>query len=184
LWFTQLVGGIGRITPAGAVTAFPIPGDAVGQATEGIVSGPDGNLWFAESSKIGRMTTAGAVSEFAVSGSGVQGIANGPDGNAWFVEAYAGKIGKISPAGAITEFKLWTVVPTVPVSYYTSVPAIVTGPDGNLWFTESDADKIGQFAPPQVATPTLSEWGLALCGILLAAAAARLLLIRPRENAS
>ena len=46
---------IARITPTGAVTEFPIPGS--GGQVFGIVTGADGNLWFAESdNKIGRFS--------------------------------------------------------------------------------------------------------------------------------
>src|SRR5438552_2044428 len=45
LWFTEHdVNKIGRITPAGVVTEFPIPG--VGP--DSITAGPDGQLWFTE----------------------------------------------------------------------------------------------------------------------------------------
>jgi streptogramin lyase len=54
LWFTDGAGEIGRITPSGAITAFPVPDGAWG-----ITAGPDGNLWFTEEGggKIGRITT-------------------------------------------------------------------------------------------------------------------------------
>ena len=57
LWFT---GGnsIGRITPSGQITEFPVPTN--NSIPEGIAAGPDGNLWFTETSnvgnKIGRIT--------------------------------------------------------------------------------------------------------------------------------
>ena len=40
---------IGRITPAGVITEFPIPHGRSGPA--GITAGPDGNLWFTESGR-------------------------------------------------------------------------------------------------------------------------------------
>src|SRR5262249_24995658 len=46
LWFTESVGKIGRITPAGTITEFPIP--TAGSAPYRITAGPDGNLWFTE----------------------------------------------------------------------------------------------------------------------------------------
>ena len=52
--------------------------------------GPDGNLWFTErgSNNIGRITTAGVVTEFPIptANSYPSGIAAGPDGNLWFTE--------------------------------------------------------------------------------------------------
>src|SRR5438270_7258815 len=54
LWFTEdLLSEIGRITPSGTITNFPIPSDFTGNL--GITTGPDGNLWFTSysESKIG-----------------------------------------------------------------------------------------------------------------------------------
>jgi virginiamycin B lyase len=54
LWFTEHSGNkIGRITPAGVITEFPIPTRRSGPF--GITAGPDGNLWFTETNgnKIG-----------------------------------------------------------------------------------------------------------------------------------
>jgi hypothetical protein len=51
IWFTDFVGQrIGRITPAGAFTEFPVPG-----SPGGITAGPDGNIWFTEPLAIGRL---------------------------------------------------------------------------------------------------------------------------------
>src|SRR6266446_9138155 len=68
LWFTEITQGageIGRITPSGRFTVFPVP--TASSMPEGITAGPDGNLWFTEESagKIGRSTTAGAITEFS-----------------------------------------------------------------------------------------------------------------------
>src|SRR5215470_2879685 len=47
MWFTiRNRARIGRITPAGVITEFPLP-DPLSSASE-ITPGPDGNLWFTE----------------------------------------------------------------------------------------------------------------------------------------
>ncbi len=74
-----------------------------------IAAGPDGNLWFIESTanKIARITMAGVVTEFSAgisANAGLSGIFAGPDGNLWFTEGTANKIGKITTAGVVTEF--------------------------------------------------------------------------------
>ena len=69
LWFTEDSSGmrapIGRITPSGTVTEFPLP---AGDSARHLTVGPDGNLWFTEGSTtgpaIGRITPAGAITEF------------------------------------------------------------------------------------------------------------------------
>jgi hypothetical protein len=64
LWFTSSgANQIGRITTAGVVTGFTtlgivLPPSVLCSFPRGIVAGPDGNLWFADScGAIGRITT-------------------------------------------------------------------------------------------------------------------------------
>ena len=110
----------------------------------GITTGPDGALWFTEQSanpstsdfQIGRITTAGAITEYpippvTIAGSPSypepQGIASGSDGALWFTGLNTSTIGRIDTSGAVTEY---------------SIPSggnpqwIAAGPDGALWFTE------------------------------------------------
>ena len=57
LWFTEFRGNnIGRITPGGVITEFPLSTPGSGPA--GIAAGSDDNLWFTEQlgNKIGRIT--------------------------------------------------------------------------------------------------------------------------------
>ena len=70
-------GKIGRITPTGAVTLYPLP--TAYSDPGGIAAGPDGNLWFTEtiygpippaaprSGAIARITTDGVITEYAAS---------------------------------------------------------------------------------------------------------------------
>ena len=130
LWFTEYQANkIGRITPSGTITEFPL---ANGSSPYGIAAGPDGNLWFTEplGNRIGRITPAGVITEFSLptANSGPGEITAGPDGNLWFTEG-ANKIGRITPAGVISEF---TLPNNTPNSYLRGITA---GPDGNVWFT-------------------------------------------------
>jgi virginiamycin B lyase len=109
LWFTQsLSGKIGRITTDGEISEFALPNPDA--QPWGITTGPDGALWFTESAcvrqpgprciignKIGRITTAGLVTEFAVptDGSGPHSITTGPDGALWFTEYYGSRVGRL-----------------------------------------------------------------------------------------
>ena len=81
-----------------------------GRSPSGITSGPDGNLWFAESTgpgAIGRITPSGTITEFTSGVSGpAEGITLGPDGNLWFTEPAPEKIGRITPSGTVTEFSV------------------------------------------------------------------------------
>jgi virginiamycin B lyase len=129
---------IERMTIGGTVTKFVSP-DFAGEIT----AGPDGNLWFTEpaTNRIGRITTAGAIAEFAIPtlNSAPRGITTGPDGNVWFTENSANRLGRMTMSGAVTEFP----IPTRD----SGVADITSGPGGTLWFTESNANKIGRFKP-------------------------------------
>jgi len=122
-----LFSGFAAFARAQSITEFPVP--TAGSGVTYIAPGPDGNLWFTESSvgKIGRITTAGAVTEFPLPSatSRPQAIAAGPDGAMWITEGAVNKIARITTAGVVTEF-------TVP-----STPQFITGgPDQAVWFTE------------------------------------------------
>ena len=159
LWVAG-IGGIGRITPDGAVSVFSDPG-----AITGITAGPDGNLWFTgiepyngrgwqESGYdvVGSITPFGGVTYFH-SGLGdncmPMAITAGPDGNLWFTQGlasvwtHAGGIGRVTPSGVITTFYTGS---------YSNPMHITEGPDGNLWFTESNAGSIGKITTKGVVT--------------------------------
>ena len=66
MWFT--VTGqpkIGRITPAGTITLFPLP---AGTVPGNLILGADGNVWATatRADRIVRVTPAGEVAEFAL----------------------------------------------------------------------------------------------------------------------
>jgi virginiamycin B lyase len=140
-----------------SVTEFPVPG---GYAPRGIVSAPDGNLWFTDYSsanKIGMINpTTHAIQQFTTptSNSWPRSICVGPDGNVWFAEWLVNKIGVMNPTThVITEY------PTN--QGYVGPYNITTGPDGNVWFTEFGGNKLGVMNPTThavtwIALPTVS----------------------------
>ncbi len=165
LWFTgQNVNGddiIGLITPTGTITEFGLP--TAYSSPGGITAGPNGalELWFAEggeggnvgigrNGRIGRITTAGVITEFALPPTpnntpiGPNDIVAGPDGNLWFTESNSAQIGRITPTGTITEFALTFSGGSRP-------NGITAGPDGNLWFVE-DGGRIGRITTAGVIT--------------------------------
>lgn len=100
LWFlSDTDDKIGRMTTSGAASEFNLPSAARGEA---LTAGPDGNIWSTGDHEIARITPAGAVTEFAIPGSGGQvfGIVTGADGNLWVAES-DNKIAKFS-LGACT----------------------------------------------------------------------------------
>ena len=90
---------IGRITPTGTITEFPLPSPD-GQP-RAIAAGPDGNIWFGmDNGDIGRITPTGAVTTCTTGIAGdIGGLTAGPDESMWFTEYYEGRIGKITATG-------------------------------------------------------------------------------------
>lgn len=111
---------------------YPLPAES---RPHGIVTGPDGNLWFTEgnSNKIGKLTTKGTLTEYSLGGKiDPTSITAGPDGNLWFVTPF--RILKMSTAGKVVGETITSANPG----------EIAAGPDGNMWFTEPSANKIGK----------------------------------------
>ncbi len=110
LWFTeQNAGRIGRITTEGALQEFPIPaaaGVAAGEfgapAPKGIAVGPEGDVWFTDpgDESVGRVTPAGAVSEFPIPAPAPAspGAIAAYGGRLWFTEAGLQALGSADPA--------------------------------------------------------------------------------------
>jgi streptogramin lyase len=129
--------------PLGQISDFLTP--TMNSQPEGIVAGPDGNLWFTEFSgnKIAEVNpSTHGIAEFSVPTGMSQplGVALGPDGDIWFTEWAANKIAEINPAThAINQF-------TIPTA--NSFPVAITeGADGNMWFTEQAGNKVAEISP-------------------------------------
>lgn len=132
VWFVeQLASRVGRITPEGVITEFPVP-----------VEPPTFDNYGSEQYRIARVDT----------------ITSGPDGNVWFSELAggqpmagnhlangAGAVGRITPNGEITQFsdqfKPGPPDPNAdpgvePEPEPAGLRGIAKGPDSNLWLLE------------------------------------------------
>ncbi|HVJ51599.1 MAG TPA: hypothetical protein VM689_04015 [Aliidongia sp.] len=166
LWFTDAdpsAPAIGRITPQGGLTEFPL---SAGSSPGFIVVGPDANLWFTDANPsapaIGRITTAGTVTKFTtglVAGSVPRGITSAPDGNLWVADADASSpaIDRITPTGVITRF---TNVGVCQAPF-----GITVGSDGNLWFTCPGSADVGVMNPITGVLSTVLTGGTAFGGV-------------------
>jgi streptogramin lyase len=188
IWFTDLdeevTPAIGVLDPAEPKEAkeFSIAakGGNAESVPEGIVAGPDGNLWFGDASEaepaIGTIDpTTHEVEEFS---EGLQAqslprwIVAGSDGNLWFTDddvviTEKPAIGKIDPTThTIAEFG--TGKSSQPGGTGGLNPlgssGIAAGPDGNVWYTEgkegaravcriTPAGKITCYSLPETSKP-------------------------------
>lgn len=165
LWFTEASHRIGRLTPSGTMTEFPVAGNGL---LGGMTAGPDGNIWFIDNPQqiytianlstsssqdslvifpyleVGRITPDGAITEFALpqdqSNDTAFSITAGPDGNLWCTVGT--DVDRITPSGQITEFPLPSNI---------RADEIVSGPDGHLWFTYG-TNQIGRISTDGAVT--------------------------------
>ncbi len=122
------VATIDRMTPAGKVTQFELPGP--GGFPTRLALGPEGNVWFTETpeDKVGRITPTGAIQMFQLpSDARPLEIVLGADGNLWVTEGSddPAALARIDPSGQYTEF---------PLEQGVYAGALAAGPDGRLWF--------------------------------------------------
>ncbi|PYR32515.1 MAG: hypothetical protein DMF90_23425 [Acidobacteria bacterium] len=145
-------------TPPSPITAFALPNHTVDPNNPqystpiAMTTGPDGNLWFTESTRhaIGRITPTGMITEFDVTGT-PWSITTGPDGAIWFTDFNDATIGRITVSGAFTQF-------AIPRS--AGPGRIISAPDHNLWIathtTVTRLDVLGnvtEFTPPTDGLP-------------------------------
>ena len=165
LWFAGVAGpviwgGVGRFSPPGEwldIAAEEPSMDTnafVGNGTNGIAVGPDGNLWFTAGAGIGRIKPSGTPPEAedfflpSVAAASLGGITAGPEHeNLWFTDVEApntNKIGRINATSHLmTEF-------TLPAGNELGAGVgglgnddIAVGHEGNLWFTEPASHAVG-----------------------------------------
>jgi len=142
IWFTAVGDRVWRLRiEDGRLQPFDLaPGTFPGDIT----AGADGNLWFTQSSGIGRLSPAGTYTAFGVGEVTPFAITRGHDGNVWFTERFGQRIGKITPDGELTFY---------PTELHT-LDSIVAGPDNGLWFTSFGDDRIAHITTDGVIRPT------------------------------
>ncbi|HKQ75859.1 MAG TPA: hypothetical protein VJ810_19345 [Blastocatellia bacterium] len=110
IWFTiRNRAKIGRITPEGVITEFPLPNPL--SSPYEIAAGPDGNLWFTEEAstneyKIGRITPGGVITEFPLPDPSrfPQFLINGNNGALYYYSQT--KLVRFETNGTATEYSI------------------------------------------------------------------------------
>lgn len=140
--FDAGVGFVGRITQAGQMGLFRIPGRRV--APRAIAVGPDGALWFPEpeAEQVGTIGVDGKFGRVYKMRAGYPtGLVFGPEGDAW-MPSYGGVV-RMTPWGQ------QTVIPWRPTQ-------LATGAEGDIWGVRENV--VGRVVP---GAPGLDAWGVA-----------------------
>jgi streptogramin lyase len=152
LWFTDVssvgagnVNKIGRVTPSGVFTEFPLTLRKATDFISHIIAGPDGNIWFSIESylpdysafgEMGRITSQGVVTIFDLGKFTVPGdMTVGPDNNIWF--SAGSLIGRITMKGQVN---LFDPEPKAQSSNRIGIGGITSNSDGALWFATVNAE--------------------------------------------
>ncbi|HKQ77862.1 MAG TPA: hypothetical protein VJ810_29460 [Blastocatellia bacterium] len=139
---------------AGPITEYPIPTASVGRPTE-VTTGPDGNLWFLESTapndefafgQIHRMSIQEPISFTTISAidSKLTGITSGQFGEILFAELSRSKIGRIFPGSGETHPRLEEID-------LSCQPRGVASLDNAIWYTSYTMGQIGRICEEEIA---------------------------------
>ncbi len=152
LWVLTSTGAsadIWRYATDGATTAL----GGVGAAA-GLITGPDGALWFASTTGVGRMTTTGTLlSGYPVGGAGQLA----PGLSVAWTAVNTPALRRIGPDGTVTDF------PTV-----SPAAAIAASPDGSVWYTDAGDRIVGRLVPGEGARQTTGPSPMNPAGVTVA----------------
>ena len=144
LWFTKQGNGgaIGRLDPGTGVVTEYTAGLTPASEPTAITAGPDGNLWFTQAARpgIGRITTAGVITEYGAGTSGGRpnDIVTGADEQLWFTLSGPDGVGRLDPAtGAVTVF-------TQDITPGGAPNGIAAASNKKLFFTETAGARLGR----------------------------------------
>jgi len=154
VWFTTSSAALlGRVTPGGAITEFPV---GPGGSLFGIAGDHDRSIWFTRQgggpgqNSIGRMTTDGDASTVLQLPDSTTTLPDPPSGMPMVITAGRDRnmyyttyfeqprnyIGRVTPAGVLTKFD----IPTAGAASF----GITADRAGDIWFTENFNNQIGR----------------------------------------
>jgi virginiamycin B lyase len=138
LWFSNRWGAfIGAVDANGAVQAYPFDASNPWSSREsigGFVKGPDGDVWFAGSESLGKITARGVVTHFK-DAYGATAILAGRDGYVW-VAQQDGHIARVSSSGEVKQFEL-------PLKGSHAVK-LAQDTKGTVWFLDERSEIVGR----------------------------------------
>src|SRR5205085_2671096 len=70
----------------------------------GLARGPDGAVWLAGGSQIGRLDAGGALTRFSTGGLRADGGITAADGALWFTDPVGARVGRLAPGGHVSSW--------------------------------------------------------------------------------
>jgi streptogramin lyase len=140
LWFTaqslytRYDYHVGNMTPQGQVTWLDVSAFEKQGGIGDLVTGPDGNIWFSATQRIGRMTPKGAITYYQVPSQMGEpgGLTFDGHGHLWFRGGNPNNNNDVHLPESIVRFDLATHRFT---AFATPAQAVaIGGPDGTIWF--------------------------------------------------
>lgn len=132
--------GIGRMTPTGTWTSFPLTDPAGAAAAYGLCTGSDGHLWVSDVSGSGptiyvwRVATDGSYQTLGplAAGAYVQYLAPGPNGTIWLAD---NGLAGVWHGPASSDFAAAAEFVSMPGSFPNG---LAQGPDGAMWVADAN----------------------------------------------
>ncbi len=126
---------------------FPVPCQKIYDVT----IGPDNLVWYAGGTKIGKLTTNGAVAYDPAPGTIALSLAGAPDGTLWYagdsgMATLQTRVGQITTGGLATDVAL-------PSNAGTAAAIAVRQSDGTVFFTMPGSDKYGMILAAAATAP-------------------------------
>ena len=146
------------VTQSGHVHYLDLPPG--GGRAWGISRGVDGNVWYMDGSRIGRITPAGQITVYTTPAQEefpTGAVVQTPDGMVWFADEFNQMIGKLDPTtGNVVEYPINAPAFCLPGS-------IAYSHEGDLWFTCEVREMIGHMATSGVVlgyvnTHVFAQW--------------------------
>ena len=141
----------------GTVTEYTsgFPSNPYAASIKSITVGPDGKIWYTANntnSHVGKMTTSGAITNYAISinsGAYPSGITVGSDGNIWYATSkYNSSVSGYDIVKMTTNGVVLNRYTVASINLNTKMEL---GPDGNIWFLKNDGN-VGMITPSGVVT--------------------------------
>ena len=156
VWFSEIAGKIGEITPSGSLTEISLP-VAISVEATGITVDSSNTVWVNfghlgltsnDSSFYVASYAGGAFTVYNLTGSVFepQGIAVDSHGNIWLTQHATSIISEFNPSTGYFR-SISTSIPPWDVDNYSLPYFLDVAPDGGVWFTEHYGNAIGHFFP-------------------------------------